>query len=58
MRTIVFEQISRTVESLCIAACHELPQDVVQALERAAQKESNPRAAGILRQLLENACIA
>lgn len=58
MRTIAFEQVVRTVESLCIAACHELPVDVVQALERAAKRESNPRAAGILRQLVENARLA
>ena len=58
MRTIAFEQISKTIETLCVAACHELPPDVVQALERAAGKESNPRAAAILRQLLENARLA
>jgi len=46
------------VESLCIAACHELPEDVLQALERAAQKESHPGAAKILRRLLENARVA
>jgi fumarate hydratase subunit alpha len=55
VRTITFEQISRTVASLCIAACHELPPDVLHALERAADKESDPRAASILRQLVENA---
>jgi fumarate hydratase subunit alpha len=58
MRTIDFEQIAQTVERLCVEACHELPPDVVRALERAAQKESNPRAAAILRQLLENARLA
>ncbi len=58
MRTIEFEQIIRTVESLCIAACHELPDDVRVALERAASVESNPAAAKILTQLLENAAIA
>jgi fumarate hydratase subunit alpha len=58
MRTIEFEQVARTVESLCVAACHELPPDVLAALERAAGKESDPRAAAILRQLLENARIA
>ncbi len=58
MRTIEFEQIVRTVESLCIAACHELPDDVRVALERAASAESNPAAAKILTQLLENAAIA
>ncbi len=58
MRTIAFEHISKTIETLCVAACHELPPDVVQALERAAGKESNPRAAALLRQLLENARFA
>ncbi len=58
MHLIGFEQVSKAVERLCVEACHELPADVVQALERAAAKESNPRAAGILRQLLENARLA
>ncbi len=58
MRTIEFEQVSKTVESLCIAACHELPQDVLDALERAVATESNADAATILRQLIENAHIA
>jgi fumarate hydratase subunit alpha len=58
MRQIGFEQVSKAVERLCVEACHELPADVVRALERAAEKESNPRAAGILRQLLENARLA
>jgi len=58
MRTIDFEQIARTVEQLCVAACHELPADVVRALEQAAAKESKPRAAALLRQLLENARLA
>ncbi len=58
MRTIDFDQIARTVERLCVEACHELPPDVVRALERAAEKESNPRAAAILRQLTDNARLA
>ena len=58
MRYLESEQVSRTVESLCIAACYELPDDVLQALERAAQSESHPPAARILRQLIENARIA
>ena len=41
-----------------MAACHELPAGVLRALERAAEEESNPRAAAILRQLIENARIA
>jgi len=58
VRSIEFEQVSKTVESLCIAACYELPEDVRQALERAAATESDPGAARILAQLIENADIA
>jgi fumarate hydratase subunit alpha len=58
VRTIEFEQISKTVASLAVAACHELPPDVRQALEQAAGRESQPRAAAILRQLIENARLA
>ncbi len=58
MRHIAFDKIAETVESLCIAACHDLPGDVLAALENAAAKESNRRAAGILNQLIENARIA
>lgn len=58
MRSIEFEQVSKTVESLCIAACYELPEDVRQALDLAAQAESDPGAARILAQLIENADLA
>ncbi len=58
MRYIEFERIAETVESLCISAGYELPEDVLTALEGAAQKESDPTAAKILNQLIENARIA
>jgi fumarate hydratase subunit alpha len=58
VRYIKFEQISDTIESLCTAAAHELPDDVLTALRQAAQKETNPAAANILNQLIENARIA
>ncbi len=58
MRYIEFEKIVEIVESLCIAANYELPDDVLAALKQAAQKESNPGAAKILNQLIENARIA
>jgi len=58
VRYIEFEKIAETVESLCVAAAHELPDDVLAALEKAAKQESNPRAAKILNQLIENAHIA
>ena len=58
MRYIEFEKIAATVESLCIAANYELPDDVLSALKKAAQKESHPGAVKILNQLIKNACIA
>ena len=58
MRYIEFEKVAGTVESLCISAGYELPEDVLTALEGAARKESNPTAAKILNQLIENARIA
>jgi len=58
VRYIEFEKVVKTVESLCVVANYELPDDVLTALEKAAQKESNPGAAKILNQLIENAHIA
>jgi len=58
VRNIEFEEIAETVKALCIAACYELPGDVLAAIEQAAQTESNQQAAGILNQLIENARIA
>ncbi len=58
MRYVEFEKIIETVESLCISAGYELPEDVLAALEEAARKESNPGAVKILEQLIENARIA
>ena len=58
MRYIEFEKIAEAIESLCISAGYELPEDVLTALEDAARNESNPGAARILNQLIENARIA
>ena len=58
VRYIKFKKIADTVESLCTAAAHELPDDVLDALYKAAKKETNPAAANILNQLIENARIA
>ena len=58
MRYIEFKKIAETVELLCISAGYELSEDVLTAIEKATQKESNPRALKILNQLIENARIA
>jgi fumarate hydratase subunit alpha len=58
MRSIEYEKIVETVESLCISAGYELCEDVLGALEKAAEKETFPRATKILNQIIENAHIA
>jgi fumarate hydratase subunit alpha len=58
VRHIEFEKIAETVESLCISAAYELPDDVLAALKEAQCKETNPGTAKILNQLIENARIA
>ena len=58
MRYIDSQKVTDTVKSLCIQAAHDLPHDVLAALEKAAQTESNPHAQQILNQLIENARIA
>ncbi len=58
MRYVDYEKIVRTVEELCISAAHELPEDVLDALKKAAQRESNPKARGVIEALIENAEIA
>jgi len=58
VRYIESEKITETSRALCIAAAYELPEDVLAALEKATQKESNPGAVKILNQLIENARIA
>ncbi len=58
VRYIESDKISETVEALCVAAAHELPPDVLSALEKAAEAESDPQAREIITQLLENARIA
>ncbi|MBN2269150.1 MAG: fumarate hydratase [Sedimentisphaerales bacterium] len=58
VRHIKFGKIAEAVESLCIAACYDLPDDVLAAIETAARRESNPPAAKILKQLVENAGLA
>jgi len=58
VRYIEFEKIVKAVESLCIEANYQLPDDVLTALENAAHKETNPLAAKILSQLIENTRVA
>jgi len=58
MRHIEWKKIVEAVKTLCVKAAYELPPDVLTALKKAAQSESNPLAAKILQQLVENARLA
>lgn len=58
MRYIEFQKITDTAQHLCTSAAYELPEDVLEAIEKAAEKESKPAAVKILHQLIENARIA
>lgn len=58
MRHIEWKNIVEVVKALCIKAAYELPPDVLTALQKAAQSESNTLAAKILQQLIENARLA
>lgn len=58
MREINVEDITRTVEKLCIESNYYLPQDVKKALEDAVDKEESPLAKDILEDILKNQEIA
>ncbi len=58
MRTINISKIRDAVEELCLKANFELRPDIMKALRTALKRETNPRAKGILRALIENAILA
>ena len=58
MREINVEEITRTVEKLCIESNYYLPEDVKKALEEALKKEESPLGVEILSDILKNQEIA
>jgi len=58
MREIACSQITGAVADLCRAANFGLPQDVIDALRRAKERETHPLAVDTLDKLLLNARIA
>ena len=58
MREIDVGKIKEAVAELCLKANFELRKDVLKAIKAALSKETNPRARGILKSLIENAGIA
>ena len=58
MREIDADTLAATIARLFQEAAHYLPQDVVEALRAARDREEGPRARHVLDRLLENAEIA
>lgn len=57
-RVIPFQKVVDAVSGLCGEAAVKLPSDVLEALQRGAEKESCPLAKSFFQQYLENAEIA
>jgi fumarate hydratase subunit alpha len=58
MREVHVDQIRDTVRQLCQDATALLPDDVLQALKRAREREESPLAQRVLDQILRNAELA
>mgnify|MGYP000628007515 FL=1 len=55
MRQINTEQITDTVEKLCIDANYNLGDDLITSLRNALEKEKSPLGKEVIKQLLKNA---
>jgi len=58
MREINVKLITEKVRDLCMKANTDLGEDVLQAFDRAMEKEASPLGMEILKELKENARIA
>lgn len=58
MRKINSKQIEEAVERMCIEANYYLPDDIKTELNKAAENETNPIAAEVLKDLIKNYQIA
>jgi len=58
MREIDVKMIAEKVRALCMEANTDLEEDVLQAFDRAMEKEESPLGVEILKELKENARIA
>lgn len=58
MREIDVRVVEDTVRSLFLSACCEIGEDVMGLLERYEAKEESPFGRDVLRQLIENDCLA
>lgn len=55
MRELDLKMVAETVSTLLQEGCHRLPDDVIDALRQAREREESPAARNVLAKLLENA---
>ncbi|WP_444756719.1 fumarate hydratase [Pseudomonas sp. A014] len=58
MRTIEVQNLTDAVAKLCIQACHELPDNLIQSFHTAAEEEISPQGKSVLLKLIDNDQIA
>ncbi len=58
MREIAYEEIVKNVRDIIVYSASNLPQDALNAMKEAYEKEKSPVSKEVLKQLLENAHIA
>jgi len=58
MREIAYEEIVKNIRDIIVYSASNLPQDALNAMQEAYEKEKSPVSKEVLKQLLENAKIA
>lgn len=58
MREISVKNIVETIKNLCLEANTDLPEDVLEALNRALSKEESSTGREVIRQIIDNALVA
>ena len=58
MRELDVAKVTEAVEELCVAACYDLPPDVLEALGKAAQAEESEVGREVLNICIQNAKLA
>ena len=58
MREVDVQKITAEVKKLCMEANYDIPQDVLEFLKEAREKEESPVGKEVIRQIIENDQIA
>ncbi len=58
MRTIKTSEIKKIAQELLVKASFDLPEDIVEAIKKAKEAETSPKAVEMLDMILENAQLA